>query len=390
MLEDGAGNPMDADLFVALLLEDEGTALDFKQAQYPFGGASDEQKAELLKDLLAFANSWRRTDAYVLIGVKEVKGGRSIPVGVNDHLNDADLQQFVNSKTQRPLTFAYHAHAADGVPVGVLWVPLQQRPVFLTKPFGRLAANTVYVRRGSSTDIATPDEIAEMGRTPLGLRADKPSVRVEFANLDSREGMGQALSLTSTVIAISAGVRFIKTPRPGYSGMLVNEDYVSDLANWFRLTKPLTQLGFLAENTSGTAAHGVHVEMEFGAQDYLFVFDEEDLPEKPKWDLVTGIARDALLRVPTPDVRAKQHGKQWHLRFDVGDLRPKARAWSQCTVWIGATADLSLATTAKVYADSLPEPIEIPLSLEIQAQKRDLRDEDLEGYIRADTYGNYR
>ena len=31
-------------------------------------------KSDLLKDVLAFVNSWRRTTAYVLIGVREVKG----------------------------------------------------------------------------------------------------------------------------------------------------------------------------------------------------------------------------------------------------------------------------------------------------------------------------
>jgi hypothetical protein len=50
-------------LLERLLNEAESTALDFKQSQYPFENASKEQKSELLKDILAFANSWRRTDA---------------------------------------------------------------------------------------------------------------------------------------------------------------------------------------------------------------------------------------------------------------------------------------------------------------------------------------
>ena len=60
-----------------LLNEDESSALDFKRDQYPFEKASDEQKSEFLKDILAFANAWRRTDAYILVGVEDVKGGRS-------------------------------------------------------------------------------------------------------------------------------------------------------------------------------------------------------------------------------------------------------------------------------------------------------------------------
>ena len=63
------------------------------------------QKSELLKDILSFANSWRRTSAYVLIGVEEVKGGRSKVLGVPRHLDDANLHQFFNQKTQRAVEF---------------------------------------------------------------------------------------------------------------------------------------------------------------------------------------------------------------------------------------------------------------------------------------------
>src|SRR6266542_5488567 len=93
----------------SLLWEEEGSALDFKEAQYVFQNATDAQKSELLKDILAFTNTFRRTDAFILIGVKEVKGGRSIVVGVSDQLEDAHLQQFLMGLTQRPVTFSYQA-----------------------------------------------------------------------------------------------------------------------------------------------------------------------------------------------------------------------------------------------------------------------------------------
>ena len=79
---------MDLQLLESLLYQEESEALDFKIQQYPFSEATDEQKSELLKDILAFANAWRQTDAYILIGVQEVIGGRSIARGIdpNDHL----------------------------------------------------------------------------------------------------------------------------------------------------------------------------------------------------------------------------------------------------------------------------------------------------------------
>src|ERR1039458_5748264 len=93
---------MDIDLLERLLYEEESETLDFKAQQYPFDGASDDQKSELLKDILAFANAWRRTDGYILIGVEEVRAGRSIVRGVATQLLNQNLQQFVTSKTNRP------------------------------------------------------------------------------------------------------------------------------------------------------------------------------------------------------------------------------------------------------------------------------------------------
>jgi hypothetical protein len=154
---------MDPQQLEALLYEDESTSLDFKRDQYLFAAATDHEKSELLKDILAFANSWRRSDAYILIGVEEIKGGRSKPVGVSAHIDDAALQQFVNAKTNRKVEFAYETAGVDGITIGVIRVPIQARPSYLTKAYGRVSADSVYIRRGSSTEILKPDEIAKMG-----------------------------------------------------------------------------------------------------------------------------------------------------------------------------------------------------------------------------------
>src|SRR4051812_32423004 len=120
----------------ALLWENESTSLDFKESQYPFAGATEPERGEIIKDILAFANAFRRDDAFILLGVREVHGGRAEVVGVNEHLDDASLQQLVNSKTSRTVEFSYHAVEFDGQQIGVIRVPRQKRPVFLTKGYG--------------------------------------------------------------------------------------------------------------------------------------------------------------------------------------------------------------------------------------------------------------
>src|ERR1017187_2924758 len=105
---------MDTKVFESLLYRAESETLDFKVAQYPFEKASDEEKSELLKDVLAFANAWRESDAYILIGIEEVRGGKSVVRGINNHLADHELQQFINGKIQKPVIFRYESLTLDG------------------------------------------------------------------------------------------------------------------------------------------------------------------------------------------------------------------------------------------------------------------------------------
>ena len=154
----------DIESLESMLNMEEGTTLDFKRKQYRFNKATDEDQSELLKDILAFANTQRYRTAYILVGVEEVKGGRSEVVGVDDHLDDANLHQFVNYKTNRPVVFSYFPFRVEEKEIGVLDIPIQNRPIYTLNRFGKVKANTVYLRDGSSTRPASPDEIASMGR----------------------------------------------------------------------------------------------------------------------------------------------------------------------------------------------------------------------------------
>jgi len=165
-----------------LLFEEEGTSLDFKRESYEFSGANEFQKSELLKDILAFANAWRRNTAYILIGVEELKGSRSKPIGNITELDDAQLQEFVNKKTQRPVTFIYRTCCIDNVKIGVIEIPEQQRPIYLKNKYGKLTKNTVYIRRGSSTDEAPPDEIMEMAKSEIERSIELPDLKLVIAD----------------------------------------------------------------------------------------------------------------------------------------------------------------------------------------------------------------
>jgi hypothetical protein len=126
---------IDNELFERLLYEDESTTLDFKKEQYLFVNATENEKSELLKDILGFANAWRRVEAYILISVEEVRGGRSNVIGIpaTDHLYDHTLQQFVNNLTNQPARFHYETLGFEGKQVGIN-CPFMTCAKFATQP----------------------------------------------------------------------------------------------------------------------------------------------------------------------------------------------------------------------------------------------------------------
>lgn len=185
---------MDERLIRDLLRKTESDALDFKRDQYPFAGQSDELKSELLKDIISFANAWKDSDAYILIGVREKQQRADGLQGVSHHLPDHELQEFVN-KTNRPVRFDIAAVTFDGVELDAIRVAhTQNRPIYLAKDFGRLTGRTVYIRRGSSTDIAEPDEIANMG----GASASES--KPVFGVIGFAKAMDKRTGLNATIV----------------------------------------------------------------------------------------------------------------------------------------------------------------------------------------------
>ncbi|HBR2370871.1 TPA: putative DNA binding domain-containing protein, partial [Klebsiella pneumoniae] len=78
-----------------LRYKSEGTDIDFKSAQYRFTNGSENDKSELLKDILAIANSWRDGTGYILLGFKDQRPNPAEVVGIHDSIDDSRIQQFV-------------------------------------------------------------------------------------------------------------------------------------------------------------------------------------------------------------------------------------------------------------------------------------------------------
>jgi Putative DNA-binding domain len=362
---------MNDKLIEQLLNEDESTYLDFKRDQYPFEGETDDVKSEVLKDILAFTNAWRRTDAYILIGVEEVRGGRSKVVGVHRHLDDHSLQQFVNSKTKSPITFSYTAYSFQGSQIGVINIPIQDRPAYLIKDYGRLRKNIVYVRRGSSTAEAGPDEISKMGAAYV-LERQGPVLQLQFADFEKRKRLGASISLESVVVEISESE--IPGPSSVYSFSL-NPDYYTEKAKWISDTSILNPVGFALENVGSTLASNPRLEMKIMKESHLVVLDDMDYPKHPQ--------RDRFITQPyfpsNSEVFVDSREDKWIISAKFDSIQPKAIVGSMGVFYIGALKSCRLDLEAKVFADNLADPEKVPLAIDIVAAGRKVTRAELTG-----------
>ena len=367
---------MDDQLMEELLNNDEGSYLDFKRDQYKFQGATDAEKSELLKDILAFANAWRSREAYILIGVEERKGARSSPVGISIHLEDANLQQFVNSKMVRPISFSYEGFVFEGKTLGVITIPVQERPASANRNYGIVKREVVYYRLGSSTAIAGPGEIAKMGAADSDASGGQPLLRVELLNPLVDDAVGLSMTIDSQVHESRESVPdfvaggFMTQP-------LFNRDFYREAEQYLILTRILKPIGLYIENLGNMVAENVTVLMEFPDLEGLAVLDEADLPSKPRTSILERLHQFPAL---SPGISVSKHRDSTRVVAHFGKIRPKECVASSSSFYIGSAVSRELKIQAEILGDNLSQPQVVELALTIIATRLGpLSDEELDG-----------
>ena len=371
---------MDLRLLESLLYQEESETLDFKSAQYPFDHATDEQKSELLKDLLAFANSWRQTEAHILIGVREVRGGRSLVCGITQHLLNQNLQQFVHSRTNRPLIFSYAPVSFEGAQIGVITVPLQNRPLYLRHAYGKLTANVVYIRRGDTTGETSPDEVARMGSSEV-FSQTQPILEFDFVEVEGRHKLGNCVEVSSTVFDIpdedeiplygkGAGTSFAV-----FSDPFENRNYYRDVSVYLRDFMFVRPIGLAVTNTSTVVAHGVLLSLELGPTAGLCVLDDSAKPEFPSKSQISRIHKPSMPRERRIDVSPLGGAVEVRLEFEA--IQPGVTIWSENVFHIGAREAMTVLANAKISAHNLPTPIALDAKITINVSRRRVEVSDI-------------
>jgi Putative DNA-binding domain len=357
---------MNASLLESLLYQEESSTLDFKAQQYRFSKATSEEKSELLKDILAFSNAWRETDAHILIGVEEIKGGRSIVRGIPPelHLDDHNLQQFVSGKTNRPIQFSYAPFSTAGVEIGVLTIAIpDQRPFYLIDGYGRLEKNVVYIRRGSATVEAAPDEIARMA-TNSAVPAGQPTLRLELCDLRSRQKFGASIDVQPVIVELPADDSFPIYGKPPVDlfgtrmsmGSMDNNDYYADVGDYLKAEGLFCEIGVCVANSSTTLADTVVITLEMEADDSVVIADESERPTFPSSTTVPTLASHLRPR-RKPCVVAGHYGKTAEVRIHMGSIQPGRTEFSPEPFFVAASQASVVTMRATISANNLRLPV---------------------------------
>lgn len=349
-----------------LLFSDEDATLDFKRDQYAFEGAAKEAKSELLKDILAFANAFRQSDAYILIGVEENRGARSEVVGIAAHLDDAKLQQFVNSKTQTPVTFSYREATHGGQSIGILHIPLQMRPVYATADYGKVKKDVVYVRHGSSTARAKPDEIARMG-APSEFADGQISVRLYLVDRETGRKLEHPVRVDESTWLEMPPEEAIPDYDDGNS-MFINLIQKAN-ANYFREVAAYAQanaclrIAMELENAGMTVVRDAKLGVELQDSDRNYeLLGSGNMPAEPSASMMARLTRSIGVG-GLNDVTVQREGEVWKVECSFGKIQPGSRARLQDDLLIGARQPGDLQILGKVYADNISSPIAVGIDL---------------------------
>ncbi|NLY43380.1 MAG: transcriptional regulator [Clostridiaceae bacterium] len=142
---------MDIQKLKRLLQSEEGPKLDFKEK---FHLSTESEKKELAKDIIAIANS-PGGRGHIIFGVEDKNKN---VVGIDAaQFSEEQIQQIVYNRCDPPIPIGVSLLDYNGKKVAVLTVYRSNQ-----KPHQMIQNGAFYIRRGSTTDVARREEIANM------------------------------------------------------------------------------------------------------------------------------------------------------------------------------------------------------------------------------------
>ena len=366
------------ELLEELRYRGEGSDLDYKAERYPFAKASDDVKSEILKDILALANTHRDGTAYILMGFKENPPHPAKVVGLSPEgaIDDARLQEFVNGKLETKLTFRYEERLFDGQHIAVISIPKQQRPFYLKKDFGRLTKEVVYVRRGSSTGSASPREIAMMGAA--NVARGKAEVSLSF---QTQENQPLPRTFEREFIIFPEDLPDLALDRSGLffaSSLGVNKNYWRDLAYYHSSWQRVIQVRLLLANRSefSLGDTGLEVTCCCPEGESVSLLRADCMPEEPDSSYMPPFA-STRLDLARERVSVDERGCEPVAHVVLGTIRPGQTIRAEEDLAFLPTGPGSYLLQVRILANEIPTPLLVEHPFDVAGPVTNLSESEL-------------
>lgn len=175
--------PISADKVRELASRGERSTLDYKRDDYAWGNAA--ANVELAKDIMAIVNALGPTaePGYILVGVDD--DGTIVGI-TTPHQDDADLHQRADALLIRRPRFTYGPVNVDGLSIGVYEIRSGGRPMYPRRDSGTLRKDVSLVRSGTSSVVASPDEIQGWFREDDPMRYQLQQLELAKASAEAR------------------------------------------------------------------------------------------------------------------------------------------------------------------------------------------------------------
>lgn len=282
----------------------------------------------------------------------------------------------MNKLTNRPIQFSYIPHQIEGVPIGVIVIPVQALHFYLIKPYWNLQVNSVYVRDGSSTRIATPDEIVEQSTPP------PPSLVVDWVDPSKNEVMSSPCMLHPLVLLPALGTDAIdRSPLPlqgpiGLPTHRYNEDYPGELIYYTFCKNAFSSLSLQIHNHGEVTGENVCFEGLIAKRNGLLVTDSQ--PDCPT-EFYEFIASNYDLpdASPTTAVFLSEESDHWLIKVEFGNVRPGERIVADEQLWFSSGQTMTATITGKILGENIPEPIQCSIEINFETLQRPMKIEDI-------------
>ena len=254
--------------------------------------------------------------------------------------------------------------------------------------YGKVRKEAVYLRRGSSTATAKPDEIARMGTADVDW-VGQPSVELYLVDRSTGANLGDHVSIdhgTWYNIPISEEIPDYR-PHSGFrmgnvefmtNDLHVNVNFLREVAVYLH-AEAYFPVSLEVRNTAGTVIRDVILEIKLNDPEGRYeLLTSQNRPHKPSSSMLE-FAHNFRSIFEKDDVFVGKEGETWKVKCIFGKIQPGATLRLQDDLLISCRDAKDTEIIGMIYADNISNPIPIRINLSFQIGSQSLTIEDIEG-----------